>query len=85
MTRLIHLSDLHFGATTPALLDPLCEMVAELAPDMVVVSGDLTQRARPAQFAQAAAFMARLPAPVLAIPGNHDVPLWNLEIGRAHV
>ena len=78
MTRLIHLSDLHFGATTPALLDPLCEMVAELAPDMVVVSGDLTQRARPAQFAQAAAFMARLPAPVLAIPGNHDVPLWNL-------
>lgn len=78
MTRLIHLSDLHFGATTPGLLDPLCQKVAELAPDLVVISGDLTQRARAAQFAEARAFIARLGAPVICVPGNHDIPLWNI-------
>lgn len=78
MTRLIHLSDLHFGATTPGLLDPLCQKVAELAPDLVVISGDLTQRARAAQFAEARAFIARLRAPVICVPGNHDIPLWNI-------
>lgn len=78
MTRLIHLSDLHFGATSPELLDPLCARVAELAPDLVVISGDLTQRARTGQFAEARAFIARLGAPALCVPGNHDIPLWNL-------
>lgn len=77
MTRIVHLSDPHFGAEEPRLVAPLLEQVAALAPDLVVVSGDLTQRARPAQYAAAARFIADCPAPVLAVPGNHDTPLWN--------
>ena len=80
MTRIIHLSDPHFGTEDPALLQPLCAWVAGARPDVVVLSGDLTQRARPAQFAAAARFIAALPAPVLAIPGNHDTPLGNLAL-----
>lgn len=52
--------------------------VARARPDVVVVSGDLTQRARGAEYEAAAAFLARMPAPVLAVPGNHDVPLYDV-------
>ena len=78
MRRLVHLSDLHFGRTRPELLDPLVAAIAGAAPDLVVVSGDLTQRARNRQFAEARRFLDRLDAPWLAIPGNHDIPLGNL-------
>ncbi|NUB44639.1 metallophosphoesterase [Fertoebacter nigrum] len=78
MRRVVHLSDLHFGRTSPALLEPLLAEVAALTPDLVVISGDLTQRARVWQYAEAAAFIARLPQPVLCVPGNHDTPLDNL-------
>lgn len=78
MTRIVHLSDLHFGRTEPALLDRLHQAVAAAAPDLVVISGDLTQRARVWQFDQARAFIDRLPAPALSVPGNHDTPLDNL-------
>jgi 3',5'-cyclic AMP phosphodiesterase CpdA len=79
MTRIVHISDLHFGALDPATLDPLRDAVAGLGPALIVVSGDLTQRARPAQFEAAKAFLRTLAAPrVLCVPGNHDVPLWNL-------
>ncbi|WP_373353138.1 metallophosphoesterase [Pseudoroseicyclus sp. CXY001] len=77
MARLVHLSDLHFGRTRPELLDPLVARVNALAPDLVAVSGDLTQRARPGQFRDAAALLERLEAPCLVVPGNHDVPLYN--------
>jgi len=78
MRTLVHLSDLHFGRIDPALLQPLTDEVAQIAPDLIVVSGDLTQRARSAQFRQARAFLDSLPAPRLVVPGNHDVPLHNL-------
>ena len=78
MKTLVHLSDLHFGRVDEALLDPLVESVRAVAPDVVVVSGDLTQRARPSQFRAAAAFLARLPVPQVVVPGNHDVPLYNV-------
>ena len=78
MRTVVHLSDLHFGKVNPALLDPLAEAVSALAPDVVVVSGDLTQRARTAQFLEARAFLARLPRPQVVVPGNHDVPLHNI-------
>lgn len=78
MSRIVHLSDLHFGRVDPALETPLLDTVACLAPDLVVVSGDLTQRARRGQFAAARRFLDRLPGPVLCVPGNHDVPLENL-------
>lgn len=74
MTRIVHLSDLHFGALAPGLEAPLTARIRALAPSLIVVSGDLTQRARAAQFAQARAFLAGLGAPVLAVPGNHDMP-----------
>ncbi|MBL8561568.1 MAG: metallophosphoesterase [Gemmobacter sp.] len=75
MTRIVHLSDLHFGALAPGLEAPLTARIRALAPDLVVASGDLTQRARAVQFAQARAFLLGLGAPVLAVPGNHDMPL----------
>jgi 3',5'-cyclic AMP phosphodiesterase CpdA len=78
MRTLAHLSDLHFGRIDVALLDPLREAVRALRPDVVVVSGDLTQRARRAQFAAAHAFLAELPQPQIVVPGNHDVPLYDV-------
>lgn len=77
MTRIAHLSDLHFGAHDPALIAPLLAAVAATRPDLVVVSGDLAHRGTAAQFAQARAFLAALPAPWLCVPGNHDVPHFN--------
>jgi len=84
MRTLVHLSDLHFGRIDPALLQPLIDQVARIAPDLVVVSGDLTQRARSAQFQQARAFLDALSAPRLVVPGNHDVPLFNLWARMFH-
>jgi len=78
MRTVVHLSDLHFGRVDRALLEPLTHRVRALSPHLVVVSGDLTQRARPAQFRQARAFLDMLPKPQLVVPGNHDVPLYNV-------
>ncbi|ETX14332.1 phospodiesterase [Roseivivax halodurans JCM 10272] len=77
---MVHLSDLHFGRDRPELLQPLIDEVNGAGADLVVVSGDLTQRARHEQFRSARAFLDRLTAPVLAIPGNHDTPLDNLAV-----
>ncbi len=73
-----HLSDLHFGRVDRALLEPLRRCVSQLAPDVVVVSGDLTQRARPREFREARRFLDTLPSPQIVVPGNHDVPLYNV-------
>lgn len=78
MRTLVHLSDLHFGRVDRALLEPLTARVKQLQPDLVVVSGDLTQRARSAQFVEARRFLDALPSPRIVVPGNHDVPLYNL-------
>jgi len=78
MRTIVHLSDLHFGRTDDALLTPLATVVAKLAPDLIAVSGDLTQRARSAQFRAARAFLDRLPEPQIIVPGNHDVPLHDV-------
>ncbi|WP_102108754.1 metallophosphoesterase family protein [Oceaniglobus roseus] len=78
MKRLVHLSDLHFGRDRPELVKALAHRINDLAPDMVAISGDLTQRARNSQFEAARAFIDMLAPPVLSVPGNHDVPLDNL-------
>ncbi|MEY2528118.1 MAG: hypothetical protein QOJ05_208 [Verrucomicrobiota bacterium] len=78
MRTLIHLSDLHFGRVDPAILAPLLEFIFEIKPDLVAVSGDLTQRARTAEYAAAKEFLAGIPFPQIVVPGNHDVPLHNL-------
>ncbi|PJE26596.1 phosphodiesterase YaeI [Pseudooceanicola marinus] len=75
MKRILHLSDLHFGRARPDLEAPLLAAIARNRPDLVVVSGDFTQRARHVQFRRAQDFLAKLPAPVLSVPGNHDTPL----------
>ena len=80
MRRLIHLSDLHFGRTRADLLEPLIAQVNALKPDLIAISGDFTQRARISQYQEAAAFLARLTAPFLAVPGNHDTPLDNIAV-----
>jgi 3',5'-cyclic AMP phosphodiesterase CpdA len=73
-----HLSDLHFGREDPRVVEAVLEDLAAGRPDLVVVSGDLTQRARRRQFQAARAFLDRFPAPVLVVPGNHDIPLFDL-------
>lgn len=79
MSRVVlHLSDLHFGRIAPALPEALIEAARQIQPDLVVVSGDLTQRAKVIEFEQARAFLDQLPYPRLVVPGNHDVPLHNL-------
>lgn len=78
MTVIAHLSDLHFGAEDPAVVAALAEDVAAAKPDLVAVSGDLTQAARHREFVAAAAFLRSLPAPVLAVPGNHDLTPYRL-------
>lgn len=80
MRRLLHISDLHFGKTDVSVIDALLLEAKTLEPNLVIVSGDLTQRARRGQFAEAAEFLARLPCPFLAVPGNHDIPLYHLSL-----
>jgi 3',5'-cyclic AMP phosphodiesterase CpdA len=78
MTRLLHISDLHFGTEQPHVVDALLALSDEKKPDVLVVSGDITQRATQAQFSSAKAFCDRLGiARMLALPGNHDIPLFN--------
>lgn len=80
MTRIVHLSDIHFGRDRPELLEPLIAHVNGLRPDLVLISGDLTQRARHAQFRSARRFIDRMEAQVMCVPGNHDTPLDNLFV-----
>lgn len=75
---IVHLSDLHFGRIDPALIEPCLAVVHSVRPDLTVISGDLTQRARASQFRQAGEFLQRLPGPRIVVPGNHDVPLHNV-------
>jgi 3',5'-cyclic AMP phosphodiesterase CpdA len=73
-----HISDLHFGRLDARTLSGLRDAIIARGPDIIVVSGDLTQRARNAQFAAARRFLDSLPAPRIVVPGNHDVPLYNV-------
>jgi 3',5'-cyclic AMP phosphodiesterase CpdA len=81
MARIVHLSDLHFGAHDQRLVEAVEGRVDELKPDLVVISGDFTQRARTEQFREACEFLDRLRDrghEVLGVPGNHDVPLYDV-------
>ena len=81
MPKILHLSDLHFGAHDPILVEAVVARLDHERPDLVVISGDFTQRARTEEYKEAADFLARLSESghqVLAVPGNHDVPLYDL-------
>lgn len=81
MAKLVHLSDLHFGAHDERIVAAVEREVDAAAPDLVIISGDFTQRARTEQFQEACRFLERLRDAgheVLAVPGNHDVPLYDV-------
>ncbi len=78
MRTIVHVSDLHFGRIQPGMVQALTRAIQEIAPDLIALSGDLTQRARPREFEQARDFVATLAAPKVIVPGNHDVPLYNI-------
>lgn len=78
MRKIVHISDVHFGKVDYAIVRKLKEKIIEINPHLVVVSGDLTQRAKSEQFAEAKAFLGDLPQPQIVVPGNHDVPLYNV-------
>ncbi|MBS7806760.1 metallophosphoesterase [Variovorax sp. PCZ-1] len=78
MSVLLHISDTHFGTEQPAVVAALKVLAQAQQPELVVLTGDITQRARRAQFAAASRFTQSLGAKVLALPGNHDIPLFNL-------
>jgi len=77
--RIVQLSDLHFGTEVEAVLAALLVRLKQLQPDLLLLSGDLTQRARRREFARCRRFLHQLPdVPILAVPGNHDLPLYNI-------
>jgi 3',5'-cyclic AMP phosphodiesterase CpdA len=77
-TRIAHITDLHFGAEDPTVVAALLEELNADPPDLVAISGDLTQGAHISEFRAARAFLDRLQAPSLAVPGNHDISPYNL-------
>ena len=79
MSSVLQISDPHFGTVQPAVMQALAQLASEQRPDVLVLSGDITQRAKASQFAEARAFCDSLAIPQwLVIPGNHDIPLLNL-------
>jgi 3',5'-cyclic AMP phosphodiesterase CpdA len=78
MPSLLHISDPHFGTAQPKVMEALLRLAEAQRPDILVLSGDITQRARASQFSEARAFCDRLGIPrMLSLPGNHDIPLFN--------
>ncbi|MEP7208289.1 MAG: metallophosphoesterase [Casimicrobiaceae bacterium] len=78
MRTIVHVSDLHFGRVDPQVVAGLARSVEALRPDVIAVSGDLTQRARPREFLAARAFLETLLPPKVIVPGNHDIPLYDV-------
>lgn len=78
MRSIAHISDLHFGREDPVIAEALLKDLRAFHPSLVIVSGDLTQRATKAQFEAAATFLKRIPSPLFIVPGNHDIPLYNV-------
>ena len=86
MRKIVHISDVHFGTANAAVVELVVAKINEISPDVLVVSGDLTQRAKSEEFKQARAFLDRLPKPQIIVPGNHDVPLYNvLDLSLIHI
>ncbi len=78
MKKIIHISDIHFGRVDYAIAEQIIAKINQLNTDLLIVSGDLTQRARSEQFIEAKEFLNKLPKPQIVVPGNHDVPLYNV-------
>jgi 3',5'-cyclic AMP phosphodiesterase CpdA len=79
MRVIVQISDLHFGRHDPDVVRALASDLNQRMPDLVVVSGDLTQRARSEEFHEACSFLNDIVPPKLVVPGNHDIPLYGLH------
>ncbi len=80
LTRILHISDVHTGTAEQTQLQAaLPGLIAELDPELVLMTGDLTHRGTREQHARAAAFLRRLEQPIVVIPGNHDIPPWSIR------
>ncbi|HMJ14108.1 MAG TPA: metallophosphoesterase [Polyangiaceae bacterium] len=82
MRRIAHISDLHFGKVDSLVVNALLRELRDDPPDVVAVSGDLTQRAKPKQFAAAREFLSALPCASLVVPGNHDIAPFYAPLER---
>ena len=78
MRTIAQISDLHFGRHSAAVAEDLLASLRAGDPDLVVITGDFTQRARRAEFIQARHFLNQIAQPKLVVPGNHDMPLYDL-------
>lgn len=78
MRTIVHISDLHFGKVDKKMVDPLFKNLDEINPDLIIISGDLTQRASAKEYKEVSEFLKKLKHPFFVIPGNHDIPLYNL-------
>ncbi len=78
MKKIAHISDLHFGTENKEIAEALLKDITKCEPDLIVVSGDLTQRARTKQFKAAKKYLDRFKFPKIIVPGNHDIPLFDI-------
>src|SRR3954454_16056277 len=78
MRTIAHISDIHFGTVDPAVVEGVVTDLKQRSATLLVMSGDFTQRARRWQYRDASNFMGRLPRPQLVVPGNHDIPLYDV-------
>jgi 3',5'-cyclic AMP phosphodiesterase CpdA len=76
-TRIVHISDVHVGDADQTILTRARQAIADLKPNLIVLSGDVTQAGRRREFTDAAAYLATMPAPIVAAPGNHDAPVFD--------
>jgi 3',5'-cyclic AMP phosphodiesterase CpdA len=76
-TRIVHISDVHVGDADTALLNQARQAISNLDPDLIVLSGDITQAGRRREYVEAAEFLGGMPAPIVAAPGNHDAPVFD--------
>jgi 3',5'-cyclic AMP phosphodiesterase CpdA len=83
MARIIQLSDIHFGGENRAATEAALHCALDWAPDLTLVTGDITLNGLPREFEAAACWLKELPRPWLATPGNHDTPYWNLVLRAA--
>jgi 3',5'-cyclic AMP phosphodiesterase CpdA len=74
----MHITDVHFGDADPGRLEAALEAIDVLKPDCVALTGDLTQAARKREFLQAGEWLRKVKPPIVAAPGNHDTPVYNL-------
>jgi 3',5'-cyclic AMP phosphodiesterase CpdA len=78
MKKIVHISDLHFGTEEKTISEGLITDINQLSPDLVVVSGDLTQRARTSQYKAAKEYLEKIYSKKIIVPGNHDIPLFDI-------